>query len=175
VNLEGLRAAAVSTVALSEREAERRRIRAPVSGRLGEVIPIQVGAVIREGDRVASIVPDGHVRAVAEFAAPALGRLRPGQPARVRLDGFPWMQYGYVAAAVRSVASETRSQTVRVEFDVRRDAGSSIPLEHGMPGAVEVEVERVPPLTLILRALGHAISGVAPVAEPGVATEARRE
>jgi multidrug resistance efflux pump len=175
VNLEGLRAAAVSTVALSEREAERRRIRAPVSGRLGEVVPVQIGAVIREGDRLASIVPDGNIRVVAEFSAPALGKLRPGQSARLRLDGFPWTQYGYVTATVRSVASETRERLVRVELDVQRDEQSAIPLEHGMPGAVEVEVERVAPLGLVLRALGHALSGSAsetPQADP---IEARGE
>jgi len=175
VNLEGLRATAVSTVALSEREVDRRRIRAPVSGRLGEVTPVQIGAVIREGDRLASIVPDGNVRVVAEFAAPALGKLRPGQRSRLRLDGFPWTQYGYVIATVRSVASETRERLVRVELDVQRDERSQIPLEHGMPGAVEVEVERVAPLGLVLRALGHALSGTSPTTDSTVPTEARRE
>ncbi len=174
VNLEGLRAAAVSTVALSEREAERRRIRAPVSGRLGEVNPVQIGAVIREGDRLASIVPDGNVRVVADFAPPALGKLRPGQRGRLRLDGFPWTQYGYVTATVRSVASETRERLVRVELDVQRDERSQIPLEHGMPGAAEIEVERVAPLGLLLRALGHALSGTTPTSESTPTTEARR-
>lgn len=175
VSLEGLRAAAISTVALTERETERRRIRAPVSGRLGEVNPVQIGAVIREGEQLASIIPDGQVKVVADFAAPALGRLRPGQHARLRLDGFPWTQYGYVLASVRSVASETRAQRVRVELDVQRDAESQIPLEHGMPGAAEIEVERVAPFELIMRALGHALSGTAPAGETPPPTEARRE
>ncbi len=93
VSLEGLRDTSVSSVARRETEAERRRIRAPMSGRLGEVYPVQVGAVVREGERLASIVPEGHVRAVAEFNAQALGRLRSGQRARLRLEGFPWTQY----------------------------------------------------------------------------------
>lgn len=159
VGLQGLRAATVSTVARRESEAERRRIRAAVSGRLGEVNPVQIGAVIREGDRLASIIPQGQVRAVAEFGAPALGRLRRGQIARLRLDGFPWTQYGYVDAEVTSVASETREQRVRVELAVRRPASSAIPMQHGMPGAVEVEVERVAPIALLIRALGHGLSG----------------
>lgn len=167
VNLEGQQAGARSTVALREREGELRRIRAPMSGRLGEVNPIQIGAVIREGDSLASILPEGQVRVVAEFAAPALGRLRPGQRGRLRLDGFPWTQYGHVDAEVVRVATETRQQRVRVELAVRPSAGSAIPLQHGMPGVAEIEIERVAPLSLLLRSLGHALSGtVAAASEP---------
>ena len=159
VNLEGLRAASASTVVRRETEAERRRIRAPVSGRLGEVNAIQIGAVVREGERLASIVPQGKVRVVAEFSAPSLGRVKPGQTARLRLDGFPWTQYGYVDATVTSVGSETRDQRVRVELAVRPGVDSRVPLQHGMPGAVEVEVERVAPLALLARSLGQTLSG----------------
>jgi membrane fusion protein (multidrug efflux system) len=161
VSLEGLRAASESTVVRRETEAERRRIRAPVSGRIGEVNAIQIGAVVREGERLASIIPQGVVRVVAEFSAPSLGRVKPGQPARLRLDGFPWTQYGYVNATVTSVAGETRDQRVRVELAVRPAPDSRIPLQHGMPGAVEIEVERVAPLALLARSLGQTLSGQA--------------
>ena len=159
VDCEGLEAATVSTVARRESEAERRRIRAAVSGRLGEVNPVQIGAVIREGDRLGVHHSSRPSPCRRRICAPALGRLRRGQIARLRLDGFPWTQYGYVDAEVTSVASETREQRVRVELAVRRPASSAIPLQHGMPGAVEVEVERVAPIALLIRALGHGLSG----------------
>jgi len=159
VSLTGQQTATTSTVAQREREAELRRVRAPVAGRLGEVNPVQVGAIVREGELLASIVPDGQVRAVADFAAPSLGRLHARQRARLRLDGFPWTQYGYVDATVTRVASETREQRVRVELTVQRQSNSQIPLRHGMPGVVEVEVERVAPFALLVRSLGHTLSG----------------
>ena len=159
VGLEGQRAAMSSSVERHETEAERRRIRASVSGKIAEATAIQIGAVVREGDRLASIIPQGEVRAVAEFSAPSLGRVKPGQPARLRLEGFPWTQYGYVDATVTSVASETRDQRVRVELAIRPSATSRIPLQHGMPGAVEIEVERVAPLALLARSLGQTLSG----------------
>jgi hypothetical protein len=95
--------------------------------------------------------------AVAEFGALSLGRLQPGQPGRLRLDGFPWTQYGYVDAVVTNV--QTRDQIVRVELAVRRAVDSRIPILHGMPGVVEVEVERVAPLALLVQSLGHRLSG----------------
>ena len=167
VGLEGQRAAMSSSVERHETEAERRRIRASVSGKIAEATAIQIGAVVREGDRLASIIPQGEVRAVAEFSAPSLGRVKLGQPARLRLEGFPWTQYGYVDATVTSVASETRDQRVRVELAIRPSATSRIPLQHGMPGAVEIEVERVAPLALLTRSLGQTLSGnVAAAASP---------
>jgi multidrug resistance efflux pump len=161
VALEGLRTATVSTVARREREAERRRVRAPVAGRLGDVNPmaIGIGAVVREGEPVATIAPEGTLRAVADFAPRSLGRLRQGQRARLRLDGFPWTQYGHVDATVTRVASVTREQRVRVELMVRGAAASDIPLRHGMPGVAEVEAERVAPLALLIRSLGQRLSG----------------
>lgn len=160
VTLEGERAAVAATVTRREREADERRIRAPVDGRLAEIAPLQIGAVIQQGERLASIVPNGQLKAVAEFLPTALGRLRPGQPARLRLDGFPWAQYGYVPATVQKVASETREGRVRVELTLDRSP-SDIPLEHGLPGVAEVEVERVAPVALLIRTLGQPLRNAA--------------
>jgi multidrug resistance efflux pump len=167
VALEGQRAAAMAAVTRREREAEERLIRAAVDGRLGEIAPLQVGAVIREGEHLASIVPDGRVKIVAEFLPPALGHVRAGRGARLRLDGFSWTQYGHVPATVRSVASEPRDGRVRVELTVDDRSPSPIPLEHGLPGVVEVEVERVAPVALLIRTLGRAVTMVdAPESDP---------
>jgi membrane fusion protein (multidrug efflux system) len=169
VTLEGQRAATEAAVTRREREAEARRIRAPVDGRLGEIAPLHVGAVIREGQPLASIVGKGQVSVVAEFLPSALGRVHAGQPAHLRLDAFPWTQYGYVPATVHRVASETREGHLRVELAVRHSPSSPITLEHGLPGAVEIETERVTPMALLIRALGRALVTARP--EPDRAPE----
>ena len=99
------------------------------------------------------------MRAVAEYTpSAALGRVRPGQPARLRLEGFPWAQYGSLRATVAVVASEPRDGRVRVELELQPDPGSAIPLRHGLPGTAEIEVERVSPATLVLRAAGKLLA-----------------
>jgi multidrug resistance efflux pump len=160
LTLEGQRAAASQAIARHELEVDERRVRAHVDGRLAEVAPVQVGAMIRQGERLASIVPAGPVRVVAEFLPSALGRLRAGQSARLRLDGFPWTQYGHIPATVHSVASETREGRLRVELVLRQPQSSTVPLEHGLPGAVEIEIERVAPMALLLRTVGGAVTTV---------------
>ena len=134
-------------------ELARRTIRAPIAGTLGEVAVIQAGAVLHDGDVVATVVPDGRLHVVADYGAVALGRLAPGQPARVRLDGFPWTRYGTVAARVTRVASELRDGAIRVELEL--DGEPAIAVKHGMTGVVDVEVERASPAALLLRAIGE--------------------
>ena len=89
-----------------------------------------------------------------------MGRIQTGQRARLRLEGFPWTEYGGVSATVSNVAGEPRSGRVRVELAVNPDPASSIPLQHGLPGTIEVEVERVSPAVLLLRAAGRRLTGV---------------
>jgi membrane fusion protein (multidrug efflux system) len=137
-------------------EIERRRVRAPVDGRIGEAAILRVGAVVAEGEKVASIVPTGRLLVAAQFPAnAAFGRIRPGQPATLRLQGFPWAEFGAVAATVTRVAQEVRDGKVRVELSIRDHSGFRGHLEHGMPGTLEVEVERVAPLSLVLRTAGQ--------------------
>jgi len=147
---------AEATAARLQHEVEERRIVSPVNGRLGEVAELRIGSVVAGGDPIASVVPEGGVRAIAEFTPEAaFGRLRPGQRARMRLHGFPWTRYGTLRARVARVASEVREGHVRVELDIARDRRSPIPLEHGLPGDVEVAVERVAPADLVLAGAGR--------------------
>lgn len=157
--LEGQSATSAATIQRLEHEIDKRRIRAPMAGRLGEVASLRIGAVIREGDKLGAVIPPGTLKVVADFLPPAaLGRIRPGQPARLRLHGFPWAHYGSISAAVASVASEARDGRVRVELAVALNPASPIPAEHGLPGTVEVEVERVSPARLVLRLAGQLLA-----------------
>src|SRR5262249_49022544 len=155
--LRGQVSMTTSTTRSLENEIERRRIRAPVDGRLGEVAELRVGSFVDEGQKLGAIVPSGRLRVVAEFApSSALGRIKPHQVARLRLVGFPWTEYGSVPAVVQTVASEVRDGTVRVELAFQQQPTSAVPFQHGLPGTVEVEVERLSPATLVLRAAGRA-------------------
>jgi membrane fusion protein (multidrug efflux system) len=142
-----------------EYEIDRRTVRAPVDGIIGEAAPLRPGAVVQQAQNLASIVPAGHLVVAAQFPADAaLGRIRPGQGATLRLDGFPWAEFGAVSATVATVAREIREGTVRVELTIEPDSGFRGTLEHGMPGSAEVAVERVTPLSLLLRTAGEALT-----------------
>jgi membrane fusion protein (multidrug efflux system) len=136
-------------------------VRAPVAGRVGEVGEYRVGAVVRPAEKLGSVVPAGEARAVALFPAAVVGKIRPGQPARLRLHGYPWAQYGTLAATVARVGNEPSDGRIRVEMTLEAQ-DTRIPLEHGSPGSAEVEVERLPPVVLALRAAGQLLRGEQP-------------
>jgi multidrug resistance efflux pump len=137
-------------------EIERRRIRAPGDGLVGEALNLRVGAVVADGDRLGSIVPAGRLLIVAHYPAQAaFGRIRAGQPATLRLSGFPWAEFGSVSATVADVGREVRDGKVRVELAPLPRSSFRGSLEHGMPGTLEVTVEHLSPLNLILRTAGQ--------------------
>lgn len=165
--LEGQRQILMATIPSLEHDVEQRLIRAPVAGIIGETASLTPGAYVTQGERVATVVPSGALRIVSRFAtANALGRIRKGQLARMRLDGFPWAEYGILHARVTEIASEDREGAVRVELALLQSPDPRLPLLHGLPGSVEVEVESVTPASLLLRSLGR--SSTTPVSSSGV-------
>lgn len=140
-------------------QLDEHRVRAPVTGSLGDVVSLQPGSVVSKGDQLAAVVPTGQLRIVAEFAPPeALGRIQRDQRARLRLEGFPWVHYGTVLARVTRVASEPLDGRIRVELGLDQAPAFPVPLQHGLPGMLEVEVEKVSPAALVLRLAGRALA-----------------
>jgi hypothetical protein len=120
-----------------------------------------------------SIVPKGDLIIVADFSPSlTLGRVQAGQKGRLKLDGFPWAQFGSVLATVSRVGSEVRNNLVQVEFTLDPAPASGIVLQHGLPGSIEVSVERASPASLVLRSAGLILSG--PARQSGAFAELAR-
>ncbi|MBO1318785.1 HlyD family secretion protein [Acanthopleuribacter pedis] len=146
----------------------RLQLTAPSDGVLGAVGRFPAGSFLEEGETVATLLPRGHLTAVADFQPhQALGRIGLGQSARIKLDGFPWTQFGYLPARVERIAGEVHGQGIRVEMALEDAASYGAPLQHGQPGLVEIEVERVSPAQLLWRMLGKVALGEQEVAVDG--------
>jgi multidrug resistance efflux pump len=157
-SVEGQVTTATATSNRFAHDIEKRALRAPVSGRIGEAVDLRAGALVNASDKVGVIIPSGELKAIAYFRpSSAVGRIQPGQSARLRLEGFPWTQYGVIKATVTTVASEPREGRIRVDMALELDPASAIPFQHGLPATVEIEVARVSPATLLLRAVGERI------------------
>ncbi|MDQ3287629.1 MAG: HlyD family secretion protein [Pseudomonadota bacterium] len=150
------------------RAIEDRLIRASTQGVLAELQMLRPGTSLGPGEYLGAII--GHedgLMVVAHFPPDAaLGRIRPGQNAKVRLDSFPWMRFGSLDAKVQRASAETHSGTVRVELSIEDTSG--IPVQHGLTGKVEIGVERITPLDFIVRTSGQKLIGAgAPSRETG--------
>jgi len=155
---EGELAVARAAAGRLEHEIERHCVRAPAAGVVGELATLAPGAFVSAGARLGTVVAPGRI-AVEAFFAPsdAIGRVREGQRAELALDGFPRLEFGSVPLAVERVASEAREGTIQVELALSDAGAPTVPLEHGLPGRVRVEVERASPAALLLRSVGGAV------------------
>ncbi|HJQ37622.1 MAG TPA: HlyD family efflux transporter periplasmic adaptor subunit [Thermoanaerobaculia bacterium] len=150
--VDARRAGLEAALSTARFERDQRIIRAPLDGVVAEVAALAPGQWIEEGESLAVIVPESRELQVVAFFAPAsIGRIRAGQTARLRLDAYPSAEYGTLAAVVQRVAGEVRDGRVRVELTI---AAARMPVEHGMTGSAEIEVERISPAALLLRIAG---------------------
>jgi multidrug resistance efflux pump len=149
-------------------EISEHTVRATIDAKVGELTPLRPGSVVAAGDKLLTLVPNGELKVVAGYTRDVVGRIRVGQTARVRLSSFSWMQYGSLSARVARVGTEPLNGYVQVELLLSGAEPRSIPLQHGLAGNVDVEVERATPATLVLRTLGRAVSAESP---PPVAQE----
>ncbi len=68
-----------ATIARLKVDIEKHLVRAPISGRIGDVVPLHAGAYVAEGQRLATIVPNGDLIIVADFSPSlTLGRVQRG-------------------------------------------------------------------------------------------------
>jgi hemolysin D len=117
-----------------------------------------------DGQRVGTILAaDAQVRVRARFPKEMVGMIRPGQTAQLKLDSYPWTIYGTVPARVTRVGTEPGITatpeaipgTVRVELDLEKPTDQRIRVQHGLTATVEIEVARVSPFALLMRAIGE--------------------
>lgn len=89
------RGAAFAAVAQAEAARDLARIdldhtvvRAPIAGVIGNR-QVRVGRLVAAGAPLLDIVPVGDLYVVANFKETELAHIRPGQAARIRVDGYP--------------------------------------------------------------------------------------
>ncbi|MEM7050238.1 MAG: HlyD family efflux transporter periplasmic adaptor subunit [Acidobacteriota bacterium] len=145
-----------------QHEIAERRVVAPVAGRVARLAEVQVGAVVATGERLADVLPDGAIRAVAWFPPSALGRLAPGQSAWLRLDAYPWTDFGAVEATVERVADEPNDGRLRAELALAPSPPRGVSPRHGLTATAEVAVETVTPARWVLRAAGGTLDRPVP-------------
>ncbi|WP_152224684.1 HlyD family secretion protein [Pseudomonas sp. SCB32] len=75
-------------VTQAELNLARTEVRAPVSGLVGQR-NARIGQYVQVGTQLLSLVPDGGIWIQANFKETQIGKMRPGQKARLVFDSFP--------------------------------------------------------------------------------------
>lgn len=134
-------------------DLSRTIVRAPVSGRISQADRLQVGQMMVTALPAVSIVADDRSWVEANFKETQLDKMRPGQPAEVKLDAYPGLK---LKGHVQSIGAGTGSEfsvlpaqnangnwvkvTQRIPVRVAIDGKASRRLVAGMSAEVKIDV-----------------------------------
>jgi multidrug resistance efflux pump len=150
-----------------EREREQAVIRAPVAG-VVTAGDAKIGDILERGKPVAEIAEQKGFLFEVSVPNEEVGRLRPGMPARIKLDAYDYQKYGTLAGTVRYVAPDAAASdgqraahyVVRIEpagDEVGRgDVRGRVRL--GLSGQAEIVTDRESLLSLLVRKIRQSIS-----------------
>ncbi|MBI5433222.1 MAG: biotin/lipoyl-binding protein [Planctomycetes bacterium] len=136
-----------------ERRAGQSDLVAPVAGcLLGPARAELVGRAVHAGDEVLRVAVAGVDAFVAHVDDRGRARVASGAPAKLRLEGYPWLVHGTVEAKVVQIADRADERGWLVRLAV--DGNPPGPLYEGMSGKARIATEeRVSIAWLVLEEL----------------------
>lgn len=84
-------------------------VKAPVSGMIFDLQPNRAGFVVGPSDLLFTVVPIHDLEANLLVTNQYIGFIKPGMPADVRVDAYPFTEYGSIHGRVKTVSSDALS------------------------------------------------------------------
>ena len=144
--------AAEGVMAQVDQWKERYAVIAPTNGAVSLQTVWNKGQHVSVGDVIASVVPENGAGIIGrlQVSSSGFGKVAVGQTVNVRLNGFPYMEFGVLKGKVSSISSIPRvlptsdgnmvAYTVEVSFPERLKSryGKDIPMVQQMDGTAEI-------------------------------------
>jgi len=127
-------------VTKSARRREYQALRAPVSGTVQQLTVSTIGGVVQPAQPVMVIVPDDAQPVVeANILNKDIGFVRVGQPVRVKLEAYPFTNYGIVPGVVELISRDAVDLS-QGSGPQRDDKGR--PVQQGLVYVARIRLER---------------------------------
>ena len=98
---------AVEELRKSARRREFQQLRSPVDGTVQQLAVNTVGGVVEPAQPIMVIVPaDSAVAVEVQLLNKDIGFIREGQPVRVKLEAYPFTDYGIIEGVVESISRD---------------------------------------------------------------------
>ncbi len=165
--LSNLNRQIVETVKAQEYEA----LRSPISGHVFDLVPSSPGYAASNGETLLKIVPLGAVEAKVFVTNADIGFLRPEMPAQVRVDAYPFTQFGDINGQLKSIGKEalppdqqnpesrfTVMVTLERQFLERKD--KRYPISSGQSVSVNFIVRDKPVISLLTDAVEKTLDSL---------------
>ncbi len=147
----------------SSRLRELAELDAPAPGVVLELAQRAVGSVVDQGEPIMTLTPlDVPLEAEVNVDARDIGFLRVGDPARIKLDAFPFQRHGVLEGAIRTISPdafetetpEGKGLAYRVRIAITKNGLTAVPpdfkLLPGMALTGEIKVGERRAITYLL-------------------------
>lgn len=134
-------------------------LRAPIAGRVSFFDYWSTSQVVAAGDEVMTIVPLGVEKAVGKLRVPLgnAGKLAVGQPVHIRLDAYPYEEYGLLRGKVQRISLVPRQRSFAVEVELPMplvtSSGKPLALMQDMEGQADIITQDTRLLERLFRAI----------------------
>ena len=91
----------------TKKSLEYESLRAPVRGYVFDLIVASPGYAANKGETLLRIVPEGTLEASVFVTNADVGFLKAGMPAQVRVDAYPFTQYGEIPGELKRVGKQS--------------------------------------------------------------------
>ncbi|KPK84092.1 MAG: hypothetical protein AMS27_10890 [Bacteroides sp. SM23_62_1] len=123
-------------------------LEAPIDGIVSFTAYWSVNQNVREGDRVMTVIPSeqGKILGKISLSIEGAGKVEEGQQVNIRIDNFPYLQYGMVKGIVRNISLIPDDREYIVEVDLPEGLttyyGIDIPFKQEMQGTAQILTDK---------------------------------
>jgi multidrug resistance efflux pump len=140
-------------------------LRAPMSGQVSLYKFWSDRQFVKAGDEVVAIVPAGIQPPVGKVTIPlaSSGKVRPGQAVYIRLDNYPYQEYGLLKGTVTSISPVPREAHYAIEVELPETLnttfGKRLDFRQEMQGRAEIVTEDLRLLERIFYQIRKLLTG----------------
>ena len=155
----------------TKKSLEYESLRAPLQGYVFDLSVASSGYAANKGETLLKIVPEGRLEASVFVTNADVGFLRAGMPAQVRVDAYPFTQYGEIPGVLKRVGKqslEPNQQNPEPMFPAQvtlnrqyfEKRGKRLPIAAGQSVAVNFVVRDKPIISLLTDSVEKAFDAL---------------
>ncbi|MBP1670154.1 MAG: hypothetical protein H6Q21_2520, partial [Bacteroidetes bacterium] len=136
-------------------------LKAPVDGKVSFSKVWNENQPVSEGDLIMTVIPQEQGRIIGKVKLPmeGAGKVKEGQQVVIKLDTYPYLEFGLLRGNVRTIASAPDESMYMVQVtlqdSLRTSYGRTIDFHQEMQGQAEIITENMTLMNRILNPLRH--------------------
>ncbi|MBN2275396.1 MAG: HlyD family efflux transporter periplasmic adaptor subunit [Bacteroidales bacterium] len=138
-------------------------LKAPLSGRVSFSKVWNENQPVSEGDLVMTVIPleQGNVIGKMNLSMEGAGKVREGQRVVIKLDHYPYLEFGMLNGYVKSIAAAPNESAYMVQVNLKDSLlttyGKTIDFRQEMQGDAEIITDEMTLMTRIMNPIRHII------------------